>query len=97
MSENRKIDFIRNQEECKEVGESLPIIDHRPLCRQTIDLGAQADLGLQADYGRQPTQLFFNPNFLVSGEKADNHEKQLLKILKKEVLLVKPKNKPLSQ
>ena len=91
MSENRKIDFIRNQEECKEVGESLPIIDHRPLCRQTIDLG------LQADHGRQPTQLFFNPNFLVSGEKADNHEKQLLKILKKEVLLVKPKNKPLSQ
>uniref|UniRef100_UPI0040480319 hypothetical protein n=1 Tax=Algoriphagus sp. TaxID=1872435 RepID=UPI0040480319 len=55
MSENRKIDFTRNQEECKEVGESLRIIDHRPVCRQTIDLGAQADLNLQADHGRQPT------------------------------------------
>uniref|UniRef100_UPI004048BDCB hypothetical protein n=1 Tax=Algoriphagus sp. TaxID=1872435 RepID=UPI004048BDCB len=55
MSENRKIDFTRNQEECKEVGESLPIIDHRPLCRQTIDLGLQVDHSLQADHGRQPT------------------------------------------
>ena len=45
------------------------------------------------DHLIEPQTLFY----LVSGEKADNQKKQLLKILKKEVLLVKPKNKPLSQ
>jgi len=29
LSENRKIDFIRNQEGCIEVGESLRISEHR--------------------------------------------------------------------